>query len=859
MVRGIIEPPFSEPWSVYAVFSAAITGIALLNHQHAVSDHVLWIGSIIVAILLTLLIQADEQVWARTLLACQAIVWVGLAWLAIRRVSPSLAGTATLAPWIWLLFFASNLESRLISVDLIPMNIGEADLTVYMLLLIGIQIPLNLKLGDTGVNLAGRLAGMSELSARMRDSGMMRLWNISFITALCTILFVTNAGIIPSYGLVLIMGALLLSHALAMRVDRHQGTPRTILISWGIAAVILQWRFGFGALWIALLGLASVLIVSWSEGNSRRLSQGEGLSHEALMPGKLITITLGFISVMLMLIGLDEPVNVVLTDSDFLPSGIDNLRLAVIASMITLGGLYLPRASTLDKLLPSAIASIAVLISAGLAGNSLGDYPTLAITGISFVVTGSWLAAQGEIRSRLKQVSERDERLEKYLSRVDVTEQSQGAQGEKSQIKMIDAELIQLSEDQKKRSRRRSSTGEYDLIVGDIHHKPTIVISFISVTILFGVYFSWVSASSLLAIAMSSFISVLFIGIARWRAEQVNLQLPDIMGIESPVAVTMVGLTLIQIAGRLGDSSVQTEYQWEILVLLGSLVILAGISLVGRKDLGLRIPSALEGIVLLILVSRLLTSLMGVDSIQLLPNFSDELSWVVPVWSLETFLIASVLLFEWVEHQRLKRGLGDHRGAIGRVGWAAMIMIISFGLAGIIVSLLTLKNALKWIQPAVPVGLALFLPITWNALGNWIGILDDTTGLFMVTIGMIGLIAAIVCVVMRIDVWVAAGLWIGHLLIPTGAFGHYEHTTVLMMVLLLAVSTTSWLIGVITLRRAWRVIGAIDLLIAWIIAGTLMLAGATELMLLIMLMATAALLGLVTWLGQKYESEIANT
>jgi hypothetical protein len=259
------------------------------------------------------------------------------------------------------------------------------------------------------------------------------------------------------------------------------------------------------------------------------------------------------------------------------------------------------------------------------------------------------------------------------------------------------------------------------------------------------------------------------------------------------------------------------------------------------------------------LVSRLLTSLMGVDSIQLLPTFSDELSWIVPVWSLEAFLIGSVLLFEWVESERLKRDLGDHRGAAGRFVWAAMIIVISFGPAGIIAVVFTFKNAIKWVQPAVPVGLALFLPISWNALGNWIEIIDDTTALFMITIGMIGLIAAVVCVVLQHEVWVAASLWIGHLLIPTGAFGHYEHTTVLMMVLLLAVSTTSWLIGVITLRRAWRVIGAIDLLIAWIIAGTLMLAGATEVMVLIMLMATAILLGLVTWLGQKYENEISNT
>ena len=28
------------------------------------------------------------------------------------------------------------------------------------------------------------------------------------------------------------------------------------------------------------------------------------------------------------------------------------------------------------------------------------------------------------------------------------------------------------------------------------------------------------------------------------------------------------------------------------------------------------------------------------------------------------------------------------------------------------------------------------------------------------------------------QIWISSGLWIGHLLIPSGAFGHYEHTTV---------------------------------------------------------------------------------
>lgn len=857
MVRGVIDSPLSEPWSIYAVFSAAITTAAILNHQHAVSDHVLWIGSIVIVILLTLLIPGEDENLARILLSCQAIVWLGLAMLAVQRDSPSLAGTATIAPWVWLFFFASNLESRLISVEILPTNFAELDLSLYLILLILIQIPLNFKLGDSGVNLAGRLVGMSELSARMRDSGMMRLWNISFITILLAMLFITNPDVIPAYGMVLVMGLILLYHSVAMRMDMHQGTPRTILVSWSIAALVLQWRFGFGAFWIAFLGISSVLVVSWSELNAKRISEGEKVSHQAIMPGNLITIILGFISVMLMIIGLNEPLSNTLTYGEKFPNDVTNLRFASIAAIATVGGLYLPRASKLEKLLPSAIASIAVLVTVGLAAISLEDNLTLYLAASSFVITGAWLAAQGEIRSRMKQVSQRDERLEKYLARQEIRDKAEESSST-SNIKMIDAELLQLSELQQKRSKRRSSSGDYDLVVGDIHHKPTIVLSFIVVTILVGIFFAWTSGNSLPAIAIGSFISVLFIGIARWRADQVNLQLPDIMGIESPVAITMAGLTLIQIAGRLGDSNVALEHQWEILVLLGALVILAGISLLGRNDLGLRIPSVLEGIVLLLLISRVLTSLMGIDRIQLSPTYSDELSWVLPVISIEVFLLIAVLLFEWVESERIKRDLGDHRGAIGRIIWAVMTISISFGIAGILAATFALRNSIRWIQPAVPVGIALFLPISWNALGGWIEALEGTTSLFMIGLGLIGLASSISSVVGNKQQWVSSGLWVGHLLAVPGAFGYYQQTSVLMMVTILTVSTASWLIGVITLRRGWRIFGAIDLILAWIVAGILMLNGGTSLMLLIMLISTAVLLGLVTWLGQEYEAEISN-
>jgi hypothetical protein len=79
------------------------------------------------------------------------------------------------------------------------------------------------------------------------------------------------------------------------------------------------------------------------------------------------------------------------------------------------------------------------------------------------------------------------------------------------------------------------------------------------------------------------------------------------------------------------------------------------------------------------------------------------------------------------------------------------------------------------------------------------------------------------------------------------------------VVAIIIVSMVSWISGVVTLRRGFRTLGALDLLLAWLIAGKLLIAGANILMILTMLIATAALLGVVTWLSQAREEELAIT
>jgi hypothetical protein len=123
-------------------------------------------GGGVIVILLTLLIPAgDVDGNGRLLLGAQGVVWIGLSWLAVKRSSPSIAGTAVLAPWVWLLLFATNADDRFVSMDLIPIVLDEVDLAVWMGILVIQQISVNVHHGETGLNLAARLSGALELGA----------------------------------------------------------------------------------------------------------------------------------------------------------------------------------------------------------------------------------------------------------------------------------------------------------------------------------------------------------------------------------------------------------------------------------------------------------------------------------------------------------------------------------------------------------------------------------------------------------------------------------------------------------------------------------------------------------------------
>ena len=72
---------------------------------------------------------------------------------------------------------------------------------------------------------------------------------------------------------------------------------------------------------------------------------------------------------------------------------------------------------------------------------------------------------------------------------------------------------------------------------------------------------------------------------------------------------------------------------------------------------------------------------------------------------------------------------------------------------------------------------------------------------------------------------------------------------------MLALSLSVWVTGVLQNRRSLRIWGALDLISAWLISIFVLINTLLQpLMGLAMLVCTGILLGVVTWLGQKYES-----
>ncbi|DAC27456.1 MAG TPA: hypothetical protein HA330_01145 [Candidatus Thalassarchaeaceae archaeon] len=889
---GLFElPSFIDAYGTFTVGAVIIAAWLILSNQDNVTDRVLWTGAVSIVVLLTVLIPSRPSTeggdGGLLLLSSVLLMMIATTYLAVRRTSPSLSGVTALLPWTWVLFMGaltSIVQTFSVTNDFSGLPTVQFDgtpLTFFLGVSALLQLIVNLNYPDGGVNLAERFLGTQEVSARLRDSGLMKVWNLGFILGLIALLSVTVEDGMTGSHLLVLFSVFLGIHIGADAFDRHQGNPRLLLVMSALTIYVLIWRHEMAAYWLVLL-LISTNALTWTH---------RGRSEESNLH-ILNLSTIGF-GVLVWGTSMDRVAAYPMT-APFLLDDAGTAWIMLICTSIPILA-FLPRISHLNEIIRSSFAALflmsSITVSFILTGHSaLHLYAALFL----FAVSSLMISVNGELRSEIRQVTTRDKQLSSLIQAQEIIQKlsSENETGEPlsqnllmfnseasaeaalalspearaktavaqsgSGMRVIDPRIVELLQKQKKRAKVSDASGIKDLMVGDIHHRPVVVTSFLGVMLVAGLAISLLFPSALmLALIGIGLQSILLTIVSRWRANESNLTLPDIAGIESPIAITMVGLAVIV---GLGSSVVGASIsdQRLLLILAAMNLVLITVSLFGRKDILKRIPSALEWLLGTLFIARILGIPLGgtpsFGSVDVLSDTHPFISWTMIWVTLEIVLIGMALLWDWIEGRRREAGLEDHRSAGGRVVWAFGIALLSVGPAGLIASILGLRRGIQWTQSAVLMGTVLSIAISIFALSSSVSILQENLGYILLTMGSASFVATLFTIQEPRRIWTSAHLIDAHILLVLGILIS-PLPNIAFLSTLLILSTLTWLTGILQLRKMLRFWGATDLVFAGLMAiltiGSELLEPTNAFIALIVL---AIELGLVVWLAQSRQA-----
>ena len=136
-------------------------------------------------------------------------------------------------------------------------------------------------------------------------------------------------------------------------------------------------------------------------------------------------------------------------------------------------------------------------------------------------------------------------------------------------LKELDAELLELAERQKNRAKRSDVQADDDLLVGDIHYRPVVLLLFLAVAFLGAAWLAYTTTLGVQALGFSACFAVVLVGITRLRANTIGLRLPDVLGVELPIVVAMGGLVLVHVAGRMTMGVLSDDGVHQMVLMLG--------------------------------------------------------------------------------------------------------------------------------------------------------------------------------------------------------------------------------------------------------------------------------------------------
>jgi len=419
--------------------------------------------------------------------------------------------------------------------------------------------------------------------------------------------------------------------------------------------------------------------------------------------------------------------------------------------------------------------------------------------------------------------------------------------------------VAEMGELRKKKRELAETSDESELLTSEITHTPVVGLVVLGIVI-FGSVLSVSFGSGPLVLIVSGVFCCIVVFLIRNRTRGLELELPHFLGMEMPIALTISGVCMIIISGHVFPPSGSPDELLDVAIGSVLIFVLLTISLLHQRNLLDRIFIAIDWFVFPMLLARLvavalggaLPPPLGVD-----PFDGSQLDWTGPWLLLEAILVLCVLVGNWAEEKRESFGMEMESSGFGIGSRSLAIVMLSFGPAGFLAAS---SASIRSIRNSQPSGLGIALPalvVSCFSLAVWNDSLLDWFGEIVLIIGAGAMFACALTVPLNLQKWTITLAIDGHLFVISGAIilgmvGGFE-----LPLLLILMSTTVWVIGILQIRKALRIWGLFDLLLALLCSLVFASMGLDQYDILLGMTALALELGIIAWLGLSNQAELS--
>jgi len=818
--NGLFSLSLDPYWAFSAGGAIALAGM-LVVHQGKVSNTVLWTGSIGISVLLLVLIPLDGSIehglaWV---LVIFGMMHAAGGWLAIKRGSASLAGVAALTPWIW--------PTVLIVIDEVGVTFSSArssggaangaleiggDLFVaYLAMSLILSVFVCSRFGDSSLNISSGIIGTSEISASIKQSGTLNLWNLALWIPVSSTALLFLSGYLTSLEAPLILMVISIGHAWFSSIGIRPDSSMSIPIFVGLGGVLLQWIGADASMLILVIALGILVPLALSSWESSK--DWVGLCVQSgpvllLMPGASLgsyEASLGWIP--------------------------DPIICAVLVGIATSAvGMF--RTGVQNSILPVATVIMAhssmLCVLTVLDGRVEGIVTAFGVFGVSSI----WFVTRGEILRELKAIAERDRRREEVLS-----------MGSSASEQDVHRPVVEV---------HKSSGVSGQSYVDEVRHFPMIAIGVIGIVCASLVLASFIlGPQPILVLSAGSFL-VIIVALEGARVRRIGVGMSNTLGSDATHAVAVIGMGCAIVFGHTNPSSSVND-----LTDLGvaiPVILLLGIATFanGKKGL-LERRSVVDWIVYPLTAIRVagfviigsLPAPLSVDPLE-----GGLLEWVYPFMLLEFVLILAIILDVLVDAQSRKGNSNvGVRNGFREVVFVFSIILLSWGPAGILAVMRGLYSSMKDRRTREAGAIALLLPVSIVSLEPSLSFISSVVDSLIIGELLVFMLILFAGMFVNIERWVAPSVQNAHILLLIVSL------TILRLeigvILLILVSSVVWSYGILKLRRGLRVLGLVDLAIASFGGVMLWLSDMSATWLLILTTSVSIELAIILWLSQR--------